>query len=347
MKSFNESVKIPGGAVWLMNSIAEFKGKQELYKKQSPEILKTLVENAIVESAESSNRIEGIEVDQDRLKPILLQDSKPRTRPEEEVVGYKNALNLIHTKYSEIDIVPDTTKLLHKMCVEGISDAGQWKIKDNDVIRKNVDGSVEIIFKPVSAVETLKYMDNLCLLYKTGIDQWKYPDLYAVACLVLDFLCVHPFRDGNGRVSRLITLLALYKQGYEVGKYISLEKIIEDSKEEYYKALHKSSLNWHEGKHDIEPWLYYLLSTINIAYKRFEERATKIKVQKGAKTGFVKKVIDEQIGEFSYGDIVRLLPGVGKDMIKLVFKQLEKEKKIVCLGKGQSAKWKKVTQVNE
>lgn len=342
MKSFRENIKIPIGAVWLFNSISEYKGKQELYMKQSLQILKTLREIALIESAESSNRIEGVVVEKERLRPIILGKSRPRDRSEEEVVGYRNALNLIHGKFKELEISPKIISHLHYLCLEGAYDAGKWKEKDNEIIKRNPDGSVEVIFKPLSAKETPKAIDDLCLLYKQSYEQWKYPPLYAIACLILDFLCIHPFRDGNGRVSRLLTLLALYQYGYNVGRYISLERIVEDSKETYYEVLNKSSLGWHQAKHDLEPWLYYFLGTINSAYREFEKRAMSIKLKRGTKTEIILNAIDSQIGEFSFSDIVRSCPGISKDMVKLVFKRLEREKKIVCLRKGRNAIWRKL-----
>lgn len=345
MMSFKKAEKesqLPLGAVWLMNSIAEYKGKQELYSKQSPQILKALVEMALIESAESSNRIEGVTVDKNRLKPLVIGHSKPRDRSEEEVVGYRSALDLIHRKHANLEISPRTILGLHRLSHGGSGDAGEWKKKDNEIIRKNPDGSAEIIFRPVSADKTPKAVEQLCLSYKHSIEQLRYPELYGVACLVLDFLCIHPFRDGNGRVSRLLTLLALYQHGYGVGKYISLERIIEQSKETYYEVLQKSSLKWHEGKHDIEPWLHYFLGTINSAYREFEQRAGTVKSPKGAKTELIMQAINTQVGEFSISDIEKACPSISRDMIRFILRQQQKEKKIKCLGKGKSAKWKRI-----
>ncbi len=340
MNSFkHESVKFPLSSVWLMNSIAEYKGKQELYVKQSPQILKTLLEAALIESAESSNRIEGITVDHARLKPLIIGHSKPRDRSEEEVAGYRKALDLIHTKYKSLRIAPETIKELQRLCRGESWDAGKWKEKDNDIIRKHPDGRVEVIFKSVSAAKTPEMMKQLCLSYEHSVSQLKYPDLYAVACLVLDFLSIHPFRDGNGRVSRLLTLLVLYQHGFMVGKYISLERIVEQSKETYYEALNKSSQKWHEAKHDVMPWFNYFLGTVLAAYKEFEERAENIKPARGAKTGIVIDAIRKQIGDFSISDIERACPSVSRVMIKKVLLQMQKEKKIKSLGKGQLAKW--------
>jgi len=343
MNSFKrENVELPLSAVWLMNSIAEYKGKQELYAKQSPQILKTLLETALIESAESSNRIEGVTVDHARLKPLVIGHSKPRDRSEEEVVGYRKALDLIHTKHKSLQITPETIKELHRLCRGESWDAGKWKEKDNDIIRKHPDGRVEVIFKPVSATKTPEMIKQACLNYEHSVSQLKYPDLYAVACLVLDFLSIHPFRDGNGRVSRLLTLLALYQHGFMVGKYISLERIVEQSKETYYETLNKSSQKWHEAKHDVIPWFNYFLGTVLAAYKEFEERAANIKPTRGAKTALVIKAIDSQQGEFSISDIERACPVVSRVMIKKVLLQMQKDKKIKCLGKGQSAKWKRI-----
>ena len=343
MNSFKrENVELPLSAVWLMNSIAEYKGKQELYAKQSPQILKTLLETALIESAESSNRIEGVTVDHARLKPLIIGHSKPRDRSEEEVAGYRKALDLIHSKYKSLRVTPETIKELHRLCRGESWDAGKWKEKDNDIIRKHPDGRVEIIFKPVSATKTPEMIKQTCLNFEHSVSQLKYPDLYAVACLVLDFLSIHPFRDGNGRVSRLLTLLALYQHGFMVGKYISIERIVEQSKETYYETLNKSSQKWHEAKHDVIPWINYFLGTVLVAYKEFEERAQNIKPARGSKTQLVNQAIERQVGEFSLSDIERECPAVSRDMIKIIFRELQKAKKIKCLGKGKSAKWKKI-----
>ena len=340
MNSFkNDSPEMPLSSVWLMNGISEYKGKQELYTKQAPQVLKTLIEMALIESAESSNRIEGVTVDRDRLKPLVIGHSKPRDRSEEEVAGYRKALDLIHKKYDTLQITPDLIKELHRLCRGGSWDGGKWKEKDNDIIRKYPDGRVEVIYKPVSAAKTPAAMEQLCLSYRHSIDQLKYPSLYAIACLVLDFLCVHPFRDGNGRVSRLLTLLALYQHGFTVGKYISIERIVEQSKETYYETLNKSSQQWHEVKHDVLPWFNYFLGTIVAAYKEFEERASNASPARGAKTGIVEAAITGQLGEFSISDIERECPNVSRVMIKKVLSQMGETKKIKCLGKGKSAKW--------
>jgi len=342
MSSFkNDSVNLPTSSVWLMNAISEFKGKQELYVKQSPQILRSLIEMALIESAESSNRIEGVTVDRNRLKPLVIGHSKPRDRSEEEVAGYRKALDFIHTKYSSLIINPDSIKELHRLSHGESGDAGKWKGKDNDIIRKHNNGTVEVIFKPVRAIDTPKAVNQLCLAYEHSVSQLKYPPLYAVACLILDFLCIHPFRDGNGRVSRLLTLLALYHHNFGVGKYISLERIVEQSKETYYESLNKSSQEWYQGKHNILSWLNYFLGTILSAYKEFEQRAGTVKPGRGAKTLMIESAIEKQIGEFSISDIERECPSVGRDMIRIILNRSRREDKIICKGTGRGAVWSK------
>ncbi len=342
MHSFkNDKVDLPMGAVWLIASISEYKGKQDLYTRRSPQVLKTLLEIALIESAESSNRIEGVTVDKNRLKPLVMGRSKPRDRSEEEVAGYRKALDFIHKKHASLRITEGTIKELHRLCRSELWDAGKWKEKDNDIIRKHADGRIEVIFKPVSAKETPDMMKQLCLAYEHSVAQLKYPDLYAVACLILDFLCIHPFRDGNGRVSRLLTLLALYQHGFQVGKYISLERIIEQSKETYYESLNKSSHDWRKSKHNSFPWFNYFLGTVLGAYKELEERAGNLKPSRGAKTEIIEAAVNKQFGEFSISDIERACPNVSRPMIRVVLEDLRAKGKIEVLGTGRSAHWRK------
>lgn len=341
-KPVKAGLKLPMSSVWLMNSISEYKGKQELYGRQSPQLLKRLVEMAIIQSAESSNRIEGITVDRKRLRSLVLGKAKPQDRSEEEVAGYREALDWLHKKHADIEITPQTIRQLHRLCMADSGDAGQWKKRDNEIIRKTSGGEVEIIYRPLSAALTPRAIEQLCLTYRHSLEQEKMPPLYAIACLILDFLCIHPFRDGNGRVSRLLTLLALYQQGFDVGRYISLERIIEQSKETYYESLHKSSRQWLKAGHDITGWLNYFLGTIHTAYRELQQRAGDVRSARGSKTEMIRNAIESQITEFSCSDIQKSCPFVSIDLIRLTLKQLRKEKKAICIGRGQSAKWKRI-----
>lgn len=266
--------KLSPGTVWLLEKLAESKEKQELYEKQSARILNTLRETALVEGAESSNRIDGVTVDPERLRPLVLGNARPRDRSEEEIVGYRSALNWIHANHEKAPIKPETLRLLHALAQAGtIGDAGEWKESQNEIVELDPDGRLEVRFLPVEPALVPSAVEELCLAYNESLDQLKITPLLAVAALVFDFLCIHPFREANGRVSRLLTLLALYDHGHKVGRYISFERIIEQSKESYYETLQRSCVGWHDGNHDITPWFHYFLSTIHTAYSEFEERA--------------------------------------------------------------------------
>lgn len=219
-------------------------------------------------------------------------------------------------------------------------DGGDWKMVDNEIVEKNPDGSIRRIrFKPVSAVETPEAMDGLVENYKEAIHRHNKEPLVVIPLAVLDFLCVHPFRDGNGRVARLLTLLLLYHFDYQVGRYISLERIFEESKETYYETLEKSSKGWHQGEHDVFPWMNYFWGVLLRAYREFEERVGKIRTGKGSKIALVRKAVHRRIGPFAISDIESDCPGISRDMIRVVLRQLRDEGAILLQGKGRGAKW--------
>jgi Fic family protein len=330
---------VPMSTVWLLNDIAEAKGKQELFTRQSPQVLKALREMALIQSTESSNRIEGVTVAADRLRPLVLGNTKPRDRSEQEVQGYRRALNEIHTRHEKLSISPDTLKRLHALCQSASGDAGQFKKVDNEVIQL-VPGAAPVIrFRCVKTKDTPAAVEELCLLYRHALDQDNIPPMIAIAGLVLDFLCIHPFRDGNGRVSRLLTLLALYQLGYEVGRYVSLERMVEESKEDYYECLHRSSQRWHAGKHELTPWFNFLLAIIRRSYVEFEKRAGQVKAPRGAKAELVLAAIREQPGDFRLADIERACPGVGREWIRSLLTDLKAAGEASCRGKGPAARW--------
>ena len=257
-------------------------------------------------------------------------------------MGYRRALNEVHAKAGRIPITATTLKHLHALCQQGSGDAGEFKRLDNDIIQLIPGEAPKIRFKCVPAKQTAAAVDELCLLYRHALDQERAMPLIATAAFILDFTCIHPFRDGNGRVSRLLTLLALYQHVHEVGRYISLERLVEESKEDYYEALQRSSQRWHEGKHDLTPWLNFFLAIIRRACTEFEQRAGQIKSPRGAKSALVLDAIRRQPGEFSVADLQRECPGVSLDMIRKLLKDL-RGKKVECLGRGQTAKWRKIS----
>ena len=335
---------VPMSTNWLLNDLAEAKGKQELYTRQSPQILKALREMALVQSVESSNRIEGVTVAADRLRPLVLGKARPKDRSEQEIAGYRSALNLIHTEVEKLQITPDLLRRLHRLCQEGSGDAGEFKRIDNEVIELRPGAAPIIRFKCVSAKATPAAVDELCLVYRHAIDQDHIPPLIAIGALVLDFLCIHPFRDGNGRVSRLLTLLAIYQQGYEVGRYISLERLIEESKEDYYHVLQQSSQRWHDGKHEFLPWLNHFLAIVRRGYGEFEKRAGDVKSKRGAKTELLQQTIENISSDFTVTELERLCPGISRDHLRRLLKEMRTAGLITCLGLGPGAKWRKTKE---
>lgn len=336
-------LRLPQGTVWMLEALAEAKGRQQLHEHQSPQILEALRELALVESAESSNRIEGVTVERGRLRPLVLGSAVPRNRPEEEIVGYRRALNWVHSKRDAIPLSPETCLKLHAHAHGGTTgDAGAWKTRPNDIIEIRADGSREIRFRPLAPDLVQPAVSEMFLAYHDGIDQGRVTPLLALAALVLDFSCIHPFRDGNGRVSRLLWLLCSYHHGFTVGRYISIERIVEQTKEDYYDTLKRSSAGWHEGRHDILPWLGYLLSTMRSAYREFEDRANRARPPRGGKTDLVEAALENADATFAIADIERLCPNVGRDLIRRVMNRWRDNGRLVVVARGRDARWRKV-----
>lgn len=333
-----ESVPLP--TVWYLSDLAEARGKQELFTKQSPQKLKVLREHALIESAVSSNRIEGVTIERARVKPVLQGRGQLRDRDEEDVRGYRDALKLIHEQHAKLSVSEKTIKRLHFMSRAKTGDAGKYKTKDSDIIEKYPDGRVRIRFKTVSAKQTPAFMRQLVTAWSEILEEHRIHPVLGMAALNLDFLCVHPFRDGNGRVSRLLLLLSCYHLGFEVGRYISLERLIEENKERYYETLEESSRGWHEGKNDPWPFVNYLLFILKLAYREFEERVGQIASPKGGKTEMVHAAIRQQNGEFRLADIERACPGVGRDWIRSLLARLKETGEVSCQGKGPGARWR-------
>lgn len=328
-------------ASWYLADLGEARGKQELFTKQSPQKLKSLREHAIIESAVSSNRIEGITVDQSRVGTIIFGKQHLRDRNEEEVRGYRKALKLIHEEGKKLSVNEDTIQRLHHLIMGEIWDAGKYKEKDSDIIERYSNGRQRVRFKTVSAADTPRFMkESIKMWDKCLYERWVHP-LLAMGASNLDFLCIHPFRDGNGRVSRLLLLLQCYHLGYEVVRYISLERLIEQNKERYYETLEQSSHDWYKGQHN--PWTYinFILYILKGAYKEFEERLGQTVSPRGAKTEFIISTIKRTPGSFRIADIQKECPGVSIDLIRRTLKKLQASKKVECLGRGQHAKWQK------
>lgn len=347
MKSIEKNklkeLAMPMNIVRLISSINEYKGKQDLYKQQSPQILNTLKEVSVIQSTESSNRIEGIYTSNKRLSELMSNKVEPKDRSESEIAGYRDVLNTVHSAYDAIPITSSVMLQLHRDLYKFTPGSGGRYKSSNNIIEETLpDGSKYIRFKPVDVFYTSTYMEELCNLYNDEISKEQVEPLVLIGAFVLDFLCIHPFNDGNGRMSRLLTLLLLYKNGYEVGRFISIEKIIEDSKETYYEALNKSSMLWHDGRHNIYIWLEYFLGVILKSYKEFEERVGIIDSTKGSKSDRVEKAIEGILGYFTKDEIRKMCPDIGEATINRVFDKLKKENKIESVGKGRGTKWKKI-----
>ena len=252
-----------------------------------------------------------------------------------------DALKLIHEQGKNIPISEETILKLHRTIRGDIADAGKYKEKNGDIIEKYPDGRERVRFKTVEASRTPEAIGQLIEMWKDCLyEKWVHP-LIALAAFNLDFLCIHPFRDGNGRVSRLLLLLQFYHIGYEVGRYISIERLIEQNKERYYETLEQSSQGWHEDKHDPWPYINYILFILKTSYREFEDRVGQIKSSRGAKTDLVEAAIKGFSGEFSLNDLERTCPGVSRDMIRRVLRDLQNAKKVECLGRGPGALWRK------
>jgi Fic family protein len=335
-----EPSTLPTRTTWYLTDLAEARGKQELFTRQSPQRLKVLREHALIESAISSNRIEGVEVDKSRVGTLIFGKPALRDRDEEEVRGYRDALKLIHESGTKLSITEAIIKKLHKLCRGGIWDAGRYKEKDVDIIQTYADGRSRIRFKTVPARQTPKAMAETVELWQRGVrEKWVHP-LVLAAALNLDFLCIHPFRDGNGRVSRLLFLLACYHCGIEAGRYVSLERLIEQNKERYYEVLEQSSQRWHEGKHDPWPTMNFLLFILTQACKEFEQRVGQVKAPRGAKAELVLAAIRQELGDFRLTDIERACPGVGREWIRTLLADLKAAGEVSCQGKGPAARWR-------
>jgi Fic family protein len=337
--SLLHSISIPIGTGWLLGQCMEARGKQDLLLTQRPETLEALRTQALIQSTESSNRIEGVTVERGRLLPLVLQNARPTDRSEEELVGYRKALNWVFKDADKIAISPKSIQKIHSLAQGGSTgDAGKWKEKDNEIIEILPNGERLVRFKAVTAKETPAAISRLCLDYLDASEKEMLPPLLAIGMTVFDFLCIHPFRDGNGRSSRILTTLLLEQQGFKIGRYISLERVIEETKEDYYRVLKDSSHHWHQGKHDIFPWLNYFLSTVKIAYKELDTRISAADPV-GGKSDLIRQIVLSHSSTFTVKEIKAACPNVSEQLIKKVLQDLQKEKLIKLSGHGRGARW--------
>ncbi len=330
-----------GSDLAMIRHLGEASGKQQLWAVQVPEQLESLRSVAIVESTESSNRIEGVVVAAGRLRDLVLKATTPRDRSEQEIAGYRDVLQLIHESHADLPVTANVLRQLHRQLFAYLpAGGGDWKSTDNDIVERDAEGRItRVRFRPVPAHLTPDAMAQVEQLYAAAITENVEP-LVLSGLAVLDFLCVHPFRDGNGRMARLLTLLLLYRSGHRVGRYISLERVIEQSRQSYYEALEASSQHWHEGRHDAKPWLRYYWGMLVRAYRELEERMGAVS-GKGSKTDRIIAAVGRRIGPFRITDIEQECPGVSREMIQYVLRDLRDKGRLRTEGTGRGARWVK------
>lgn len=347
MKSFNpgflEKQPITQNLLQTIRGIAEYKGKQDLYKEQSPQVLETLRQAAIIQSTESSNRLEGITAPLERIKELVAKKTTPKNRSEQEIAGYRDVLNTIHANYADIPFTTGVVLQFHRDLYQFLpGEGGKWKPVDNEITETNANGTRIVRFKPVPAHQTQDAMEELHKRFDNLWQSGEIEPLLLIPTYVLDFLCIHPFLDGNGRMARLLTLLLLYKAGYEVGRYISLEQMVEHTKESYYDTLYQSSQGWYETQHPILPWWEYFLGVILLGvYKEFERRVGMITTTRGAKREMILDTVSRLPQRFQIGDIERACLAVSRPTINRALRELREQGKIICVKSGRDAIWEK------
>lgn len=321
----------------LVAQINEYKGRQDLYLKQKPAVLERLIDIAKIQSTEASNKIEGIVTTATRVQQLCLDKTTPRNRDEEEIMGYRDVLNTIHENYEYIPISSAYILQLHRDLYKYSEKAigGRYKNIQNVITETRSDGTQIVRFTPLAPYETPGAIDAICESFTQAIDSWEVHPLVLIPIFINDFLCIHPFNDGNGRMSRLLTTLILYRCGYVVGRYISIESKIEKTKAKYYDVLEQSGVNWHEGKNDARPFIKYILSLVLAAYRDFESRIN-LTEEKLTAIEQVRNAITEKIGKFTKSEIMELVPALGRASIENSLTKLVEEGFIKRYGKGKS-----------
>ncbi len=321
----------------LVAQIHEYKGRQEVYLKQKPEELDKLVEIAIRQSTEASNAIEGIRTTKTRLKELCEEKTTPKNRDEEEILGYRDVLNTIHENYEYIPIRANYILQLHRDLYKYTEKdiGGHFKVSQNVIAAVDETGKEYVLFTPLAPYETPAAIDAICENYNSMVEKEEIDSVLLIPIFIHDFLCIHPFSDGNGRMSRLLTTLLLYRSGYVVGKYVSIESKISKNKDLYYKALEECQEGWHENREDVTPFVKYMLRIILATYRDFEERVNLVCEKLPAKE-IVRRAVYNKIGKLSKSDIAELCPSIGIKSVELAIKQLVEDGVLVKKGSGRT-----------
>lgn len=329
--------------VGYLTTIHEYKGEQRLIAERHADVLESLVEVAKIQSTESSNKIEGIYTSDERLKKIVLDKTMPKTRNEREIAGYRDVLNTIHENFPHIPIRDTFILQLHRDLYKfenSTSNGGRFKNSDNIIEEEDANGNKFVRFRPLPAGETPEAITELCAAYNEAINRSEADALLIIPLFIIDFLCIHPFNDGNGRMSRLLTLLLLYQNDYIVGKYISLEKLIERTKDSYYDVLQESSQGWIEDENNYEPFVKYILGVIVAAYREFFDRAQIVEKKKVPKPDRIEELIKNHLGTITKTEIVEATPGISTTTVQRTLTDLVKAEKIIKIGNGRYTKYK-------
>ena len=337
--SFLET-SIPSGIASLSAVIADLRAKGNFRKLQYADSYEKLRRKAVVESVKGSNAIEGIVTTDDRIRDIV-NGAVPVTHDEKEISGYTEALNLIHTNHDHMELNEATINALHRMMEQEAdpSEAGRYKSRDNMIMEYLSDGTRHVRFRPVSAAETAKAMEQLLLAFYDARQNADISDLLLIPCFIVDFLCIHPYSDGNGRVSRLLTILLLYMAGYDIGRYISIEGQINKYKESYYNALEQSSAKWHENKNDYTPFMVNFMQILYRCYRELDEAFMDISLKKAKKSERVEAILSNAIVPVSKSDILDKVPDISVHTVELVLGRMLKEGKIVKIGSYKDARY--------
>ena len=320
-----------------LTQIHEFKGQQNLFIEAKSDVLAGLTEIAKIQSTEASNKIEGIITTEDRLKKIVCEKTMPRTRSEKEIAGYRDVLSVIHESHDYISLRPNVILQLHRDLYKfsGKAIGGAYKNSDNVIAEEHADGTKVVRFQPVPAWETPEAMDRLCSAFNDAVNGGEMDPLLLIPIFILDFLCIHPFNDGNGRMSRLLTLLLLYRAGCIVGKYISIEKMISDTKDTYYEALQASSYNWHEGTNAYAPFVRYMLGIIVAAYREFSSRVDLLANKSLSKPDRVREIIKSTPGKITKSEIMAQCPDISRITVQRALADMLEKREIIKIGGGR------------
>lgn len=327
--------------VSMLTQIHEYKGEQTLFIEAKTDALASLMEIAKIQSTEASNKIEGIYTSDDRLRALVKDKTRPKSRDEQEIAGYRDVLNTIHESYEHIPPKPSIILQLHRDLYkfEGYDVGGKYKVGDNIIEEEDEKGKKFVRFKPVPAWETSESVDDLCKAFDVALSGGKVDPLLLIPMFILDFLCIHPFNDGNGRMSRLLTLLLLYRAGYIVGKYISIEKLIETTKDSYYECLQKSSIMWHENENDYEFFVKYMLRVILAAYREFALRVSLLTTAGLTKPDRIRAFIEETLGTVTKSQILERFPDISQTTVQRTLNDLVQSGKIIKISGGRYTKY--------